>query len=267
MTHSDSDNINYKLPMINLNLLITLVRLSENDGSVEKTSKALGVVSGTIDNHLSRLTDDLGGGALTTNTRAGVRQITDYGHDVIRTAKELLDSAQALKDYGRRECTLAFLPQHAYIVARAQQQLKTTNPDLELRLVVLAEHHRSRTSFERHVIDPLARGALDLAIGLPAHGRPGLTSYPCLWESSRRASSCREEPLSRPKTSPTRSWQATPSAATAPSNTVGFLSRSMDPRTFSPTALWSSPTRHQGRAGTSSARSWRQSRLLVQRRT
>lgn len=168
--------LEYKIPdKVTLDRLATLVALHQCGGSVPDTAEAIRRSESSVKNHIRELEQDLGGGQLVARTN-GSMPVTSHGVEIVRLAKEILERASGLARVGRKECTLAFLPQHAYIVAKAMKKLAQTS-DIMLRLEVLAEHHRSRVSFEQHVLTPLAHGALDLVIGLPTEGK-GLTTHP-----------------------------------------------------------------------------------------
>ncbi|WP_206796988.1 LysR family transcriptional regulator [Amycolatopsis sp. MtRt-6] len=168
--------LKYKIPdRVTLDRLATLVALHDHAGSVADTAGAIKRSESSVKNHIRELEQDLGGGHLVVRTN-GSMPITPHGEEIVRRAKELLERASGLARVGRKECTVAFLPQHAHIVAKAMKELTRTT-DILLRLEVLAEHHRSRVGFEQHVLAPLAHGALDLVIGLPTTGK-GLATRP-----------------------------------------------------------------------------------------
>ncbi|HEV7976381.1 hypothetical protein [Amycolatopsis sp.] len=169
-------NPEYKIPTkVTLDRLATLVALHRYSGSVLDAAKEVRLGETSVRNHIRDLEQELGGGNLVTRSN-GCMPVTMHGEDIVRLARDILARTVGLTRVARMECTVAFLPQHAYIVARAKKKLEETS-DILLRLEVLAEHHRSRSSFEQHVLEPMTHGALDLAIGLPTAGK-SLTTFP-----------------------------------------------------------------------------------------
>ena len=166
--------LDFEVPAkVTLDRLATLVALDRFGGSVLDTSEAVGLSESSVKNHIRELEQELGGGQLVVRAN-GTMRVTVHGAEIVRRATDILARASGLARLARKECTLAFLPQHAYIVARAKKKLEETS-DIVLRLEVLAEHHRSRASFEQHVLTPMTHGALDLVVGLPTEGK-GLTA-------------------------------------------------------------------------------------------
>lgn len=122
------------------------------------------------------------------------RDLTPYGRRFLGQARQMLHLWGGLSR--DTTCTVAFLPQHSYFMARAFRTLRQSDGPLTIEKQILGEQHREKTSFEHDVIGPLAAGVLDLVIGLPPTGFGDRLDLEYLYTSRLEAMISRDDPYS-----------------------------------------------------------------------
>ncbi|ROP40906.1 DNA-binding transcriptional LysR family regulator [Saccharothrix texasensis] len=140
-----------------------------------------------IKGQLQQLANELGGGELFVADENRQYRPTEHGRAVLERARRVLAEVDALARLSSPVCRIAFLPQHAHIVASARRYLRDASSDVTLELHVLEEHHRSRAGFEANVVTPLQHGAFDIVVGLPPRGHKQTLRQQFLYSSRLEA--------------------------------------------------------------------------------
>lgn len=154
--------------LITLPKLRTLVLVAQT-GSYTAAAAQLDQTRQNIQKQIKELSATLGEVLFEHDARSGRQIPTAFAQHLLPQASEMVDLWTALSSESSRVCTVAFLPQHSYLVGDVLQSrpVNSEGEPILLESMILGEEHRNRESFVEHVLGPLAHGVLDLVVGLP----------------------------------------------------------------------------------------------------